>query len=113
MPWLAGKLSIHQVEFLVREFGGDNESVQTGLANGGGWYLGMCAKIVHDENDYAKTKDARFNPTRRDMARMILEVYGHTESDWIDSHADGSSNHGSMPMPDYSKRKSKQNDETT
>lgn len=27
MPWLAGKLSIHQVEFLVREFGGDKESV--------------------------------------------------------------------------------------
>lgn len=89
MPWLAGKLSIHQVEFLVREFGGDNESVQTGLEDDGGWYLGRCAKIVHDENYYAKTNDARFNPARRDMARMFLEVYGHTESKWVNSHTDG------------------------
>lgn len=68
--------------------------------------MGMCAKIVHDENYYAKTKDDRFNPARRDMARMILEVYAHMENDWIDSHTDSSSDHGGMSMPDYSKRKS-------
>lgn len=105
MPWLAGKLSIHQVEFLIREFGGDSESVQKELSNGGSWYMGMCAKIVHDENYYAKTNDARFNPARRDMAKMFLEVYGHTENDWIDSHADGNSDDGGIPIPDYSKLK--------
>lgn len=69
------------------EFGGDNESVQTGLADDGGWYLGQCAGIVHDENHYAKANDARFNSARRAMAKMILDAYGHTESGWIDSHA--------------------------
>lgn len=106
MPRLAGKLSNHQVEFLVQEFGGDIESVQTELSDGGSWYMGMCAGIVHDENHYAKTNDARFNPTRRDMARMFLKSYGHMENDWIDSHTDSSSDYGGMPMPDYSKLKS-------
>lgn len=88
MPWIAGKLSIHQVEFLVREFGGDNESVQTALADGGGCYLSRCAGIVHDENYYAKINDTKFNPARRDMARIFLEVYGYKENGWVDSHAE-------------------------
>jgi hypothetical protein len=101
MPWVKGKLSIHQVEFLVREFGGDNESVQNGLSGGGGWYLGMCAGIVHDENHYAKTGDDRYNPARKDMARMFLEAYGRTETGWVDKHSDGEPYNGRIAMPDY------------
>lgn len=39
IPWLTGKPSIHQVEFLVREFGKDNKSVQTSFADRNDWYL--------------------------------------------------------------------------
>ena len=87
MPWIVDKLSIHQVEFLVREFGGNKETVQIGLANGGGWYMGRCAEIVYDENHYEKINDSKFNPARRDMSKMILEKYGHTEDRWTDKHA--------------------------
>ena len=88
-PWVEGKLSIHQVEFLVREFGGSNESVQKGgLAINGGSYLGGCAGIVHDENNYEKIGDTRYNPSRKAMARMILEVYGWTEAGWINKYTD-------------------------
>ena len=88
MPWVADKLSVHQIEFLVREFDRDKETVQFELQNGGGFYLGLCAGIVHDENHYARTGDTRFNPPRKEMARMILEAYGWTENGWIDSWAD-------------------------
>jgi hypothetical protein len=88
MPWIAGKHSVHQIEFLVREFGSTSESVQNGIANGGGSYLSSCAKIAHEENFYERTGDARFNPARRAMARMFLEVYGYTEAGWTDSYAD-------------------------
>jgi hypothetical protein len=107
VPWVSGKLSIQQVAFLVKEFGGDMESVQNGLVNGGGWYLSMCAGIVHDENYYEKTSDGRFNYQRRDMARIILERYDHTEDDWIDNHSlpDNRDNFGDILMPDYTKLK--------
>ena len=88
MPWVAGKLSIHQVEFLAKETGSDTESVQFKLSDGGGYLLGMCAGIVHDEDHYSKTNNSRFNFERRAIARMILESYGHTENDWIDKHAE-------------------------
>lgn len=86
MPWLVGKLSIHQVEFLVREFGGDQKSVQIGLGDGGGSYLGQCARIVHEENHYERIGDHKCNLARRDMARMFLAAYGYTEKGWRDAH---------------------------
>ena len=88
MPWIEGKLSIHQVEFLVSEFGGNTETVQIGLSDGGGWYMGGCAGIVHDEDYYAKTNDTKFNSARMAMARMVLEAYGMTENGWINKHAE-------------------------
>ena len=107
MPWVAGKLTIHQVDYLVREYGGDREKVQLELKDYGGWCLGMCAGIAHDENHYEKTGDDKFNPARREMARMILAAYGHTETGWIDEHANpgtGAEINGvHIPMPDYSK----------
>lgn len=84
MPWVADKLSVHQVEFLMREFSEDKENIQFGLQDGGGSYLGRCAGIIHDENHYARTDNARFNPARKEMAKMILEAYGWTEAGWID-----------------------------
>jgi len=87
MPWVAGKLSTYHVEFLARERGMDKEQVQLGLVDGGGWFLGMCAGIVHNENHYSKTCDAKYNPERRAMARMVLEAYGRTEKGWLDKHS--------------------------
>jgi hypothetical protein len=72
----------------VREFDGDREGVQLGLTNGGGSYLGMCAGIVHDENHYEKAEDDKFNPARRDMAKMFLAAYDYTEDGWVDKHAE-------------------------
>ena len=107
MPWVVGKLTIHQVDFLVREYGGDRESVQLELKDYGGWCLGMCAGIVHDENYYEKTGDDKFNPARRDMARMFLAAYDCTEDGWIDKHTEpetGAEIDGvHIPMPDHSK----------
>jgi hypothetical protein len=88
MPWLIGKLSIHQVEFLSKEFGCDTESVQIRLGSGGGHFMGSCAGIVHEEKHYAKTNDSRFNYARMVMAKMILESYGWTEAGWIDQYAE-------------------------
>ena len=88
MPWVAKKLSICQVEFLVKEFGYTLEETQIELSDGGGWFMGMCAGIVHKENYYAKTNDSRFNYDRRAMAKLILESYGHTEDRWIDKYAE-------------------------
>ena len=85
-PWVVGKLSIHQVEFLAREFGGDNESVQKYQLSNGCSLLGSCAAIVHDENHFQKIGDAKYNPSRKAMARMILEAYGWTESGWVNVH---------------------------
>jgi hypothetical protein len=107
MPWVAGKLTIHQVDFLVREYGGDRESVQIELRNSGGWCLGMCAGIVHDENHYEKTGNDKFNPARREMARMFLAAYECTEAGWVNKHAKpgtGAEINGvHIPMPDYTK----------
>ena len=87
MPWVADKLSIHQVEFLAKEKGCSVEKVQMVLSDGGGWFMGMCAGMVHEENHYSKTNDSRFNHSRRAMAKMILESYGKSESGWIDNFA--------------------------
>lgn len=86
MPWLVGKLSMHQIDFLVREFGGEQKCVQIRLGEGGGPYLGECARIVHDENHYERMGDSKYNPARRDMARMILDAYGYTEKNWSDAY---------------------------
>jgi len=86
MPWVAGKLSKHQVEFLVKEMDESAETVQLILGDSGGWCLGTCAGIVHEENHYERTQDSRFNYERRAMARMILEAYDCTESGWYDIH---------------------------
>ena len=89
MPWVADKLSIIQVEFLAKESGiDDTESVQTLLSDGGGQFMGMCAGIVHEENHYEKTNDGKFNSSRKDMARLILERYGHKEDGWINEYAE-------------------------
>jgi hypothetical protein len=105
MPWVAGKLTIHQVDFLVREYSGDRESVQIELRDSGGWCLGMCAGIVHDENHYENTGDDKFNPARREMAKMFLAAYDRTEDGWVDKHArpgTGAEINGvHIPMPDY------------
>jgi hypothetical protein len=42
-PWVSDKLSIHEVEFLVKEFGGSMESVQNELVHQGGGYMSRCA----------------------------------------------------------------------
>ena len=88
MPYVADKLTIHHVDFLVKEFGGNRESIQAQLRAHDGYLNGKCASIVHDENYYEKTNDSSFNPDRRSMARMVLESYGWTENDWGDKHAD-------------------------
>ena len=56
------------------------------LVYGVSQYGGSCAGIVHDEDHYEKTGDARFNPARRAMARMFLEAYGYTEEGWANKH---------------------------
>ena len=86
MPWVEGKLSFTQVEWLAKEFKTSTESVQEMLAYGVSQYGGSCAGIVHDEDYYEKTGDARFNPARRAMARMFLEAYGYTEKGWTNKH---------------------------
>lgn len=86
-PWVANKLTMAQVEFLVAEFGGTKESVQDGLADGGGWYLSSCAGIVHEENHYQRINDSRYNDARKETARLILEKYGRSEKGWVDSYA--------------------------
>lgn len=86
MPWVEGKLSFAQVEWLAQEFRTSTESVQKMLVYGVGQYGGSCAGIVHDEDHYEKTGDARFNPARRAMARMFLEAYGYTEEGWANKH---------------------------
>jgi hypothetical protein len=87
MPWVEGKLSIHQLEFLAEEFGGDTESVQRGLAPATReYYMCRCAEIVHDENHYEETNDSRFNNARKYMAKLILESYGKTEDGYRNEH---------------------------
>ena len=86
MPWVEGKLSLTQVEWLAQEFRTSTESVQKMLVYGVSQYGGSCAGIVHDEDHYEKTGDARFNPARRAMARMFLEAYGYTEEGWANEH---------------------------
>lgn len=86
MPWVEGKISFAQVEWLAQEFRTSTESVQKMLVYGVGQYGGSCAGIVHDEDHYEKTGDARFNPARRAMARMFLEAYGYTEEGWANKH---------------------------
>lgn len=86
MPWVEGKLSFTQVEWLAKEFKTSTESVQKMLVYGVGQYGVSCAEIVHDEDYYEKTGDARFNPARRAMARMFLEAYGYTEKGWTNRH---------------------------
>ena len=115
MPWVAGKLSTYHVEFLARERGMDKEQVQLGLVDGGGWFLGMCAGIVHDENHYEKTGDDKFNPARREMARMFLATYDRTEDGWVNKHASpgtGAEINGvHIAMPDYTQLNDGNNDE--
>ena len=86
MPWVEGKLSFTQVEWLAKEFKRSTESVQKMLVYGVDQYGSRCAGIVHDEDYYEKTGDARFNPARRAMARMFLEAYGYTEKGWTNKH---------------------------
>ena len=114
MPWVAGKLTIHHVQFLANETGRDIETVQMQLSDGGGGFISRCAGIVHDENHYEKTNDRRFNHARRAMARLVLAAYGWTEDGWIDKWNNKYANEandpnrdlsGSMEMPDYSKLK--------
>jgi hypothetical protein len=106
-PWVAKKLTLNQVKFLAKEFGSDMESTQEGLVNDGGWYLGKCAGVVHQEKHYERTGDARFNADRGALARSVLEAYGSTEDRWIDSYADPNfKEDGLPPMPDYSKQNS-------
>lgn len=89
MPWVEGKLSLTQVEWLAKEFKTSTESVQKMLVHGVGQYGGSCAGIVHDEDYYEKTRDARFNPARRAMARMFLEAYDYTQKGWTNKHESG------------------------
>jgi hypothetical protein len=70
----------------------DIDAVQLAMANGGGSFLGICAGIVHEENHYSKIEDEKFNPERREMARMVLEAYGCTEEGWIDKYDNNESN---------------------
>lgn len=86
MPWVEGKLSFTQVEWLAQEFRTSTEQVQGILVYGADQYGSRCAGIVHDEDHYEKNGDARFNPARRAMARMFLEAYGHTEKGWANKH---------------------------
>lgn len=86
MPWIDGKLSLTQIEWLAEEFKTSTASVQKMLVYGVSQYGGSCAGIVHDEDYYEKTGDARFNPARRAMARMFLEAYGYTEEGWTNEH---------------------------
>ena len=88
MPWVAEKLSMDQVLFLMNETGYTLETIQTSLGSDGGFILGKCAGIVHTENHYERTNDNRFNHDRRAMAKSILERYGYTEKGWIDKYAD-------------------------
>ena len=89
MPWVEGKLSFAQVEWLAEEFKTSTELVQKMLVYGVSQYGGSCAGIVHDEDHYEKTGDARFNPARRAMARMFLEAYGYTQKGWTNKHESG------------------------
>lgn len=88
MPWLEGKLTLTQVEWLAGEFGCSTESVQNVLAYGISDYGSSCAAIAQEETHYEKTGDTRFNTARRAMARMILEAYGHTEKSWHNKYED-------------------------
>ena len=104
MPWVEGKLTMRQVEFLAEIMDRDIKTMQLDLGKPAKWFLGRCAGIVHDENHYEKTSDARFNSDRRIMARSVLEAYGWTEAGWVDKHADKDSNNngeGGIPMPNY------------
>jgi hypothetical protein len=87
-PWVAGKLSLDQVKFLVDEFDSDMESTQMVLVDGGGGYLGRCANVVHQENHYERLNDSRFNADRRSAARAVLAAYDYTEDGWTDSYRD-------------------------
>jgi len=88
MPWVKKKLSKYQVEFLVKETGSSLESIQTVLGHpGGGYLMGMCAVLCHDENHFERTGDSKFNYERRAMARMILDSYGYSETGWVDKYA--------------------------
>lgn len=86
-PWVGGKVTLPQVEFIKKEFGGDYEKIENELSELGGWYLGRLAGIAHDENYYERTGNPDFNPQRRETARAILAAYGHTEKGCVDSHA--------------------------
>ena len=88
MPWVVGKLSIYQVEFLAKEIGCSKETVQYKLCNSGGDIMSKCAGIVHEENHYEKINDDRYNYERKAMAKLILESYGYTEKEWINKYAD-------------------------
>ncbi len=53
-----------------------------------------------DIYSYIRSRDVaehcrKYNPARREMARMILEAYGCSENSWIDSHAEKS---GEAPL---------------
>jgi len=101
-PWLVGKLTLEQVKFLAEETGADMESVQLGLCDDGGWYMGRCAKTVYRENHYERVGDGNFDPNKRVIAKSILESYGETEAGWVDNYQDPDyKDDGFPPMPDY------------
>ena len=79
MPWVSKKLSVHQVEFLMKETGDTKDEVQNELGFNSKGFIALCEKIVRDENRYSRTNDSRFNADRRAMARLVLESYGKTE----------------------------------
>jgi len=94
MPWVEGKLTIQQVEFLAEIMGCDTKTMQIDLAKPGQCYLGRCAGIVHDENHYKRTNDDRYNSDRKNMAKSVLEIYGCTEEGWVDKHASSGTDDG-------------------
>lgn len=97
VPWVVDKLNQEHIDFLAKETKNSVEAVQNGLCDGGGWLMGRCAEIVHQENHYARTNDNRFNNDRRATARLILERYGKSENGWVDSYLDPNYREDGLP----------------